>query len=112
MKAFDVRPDGSLGPVRMLRAGIGAGTMSEGNLDGMECDEHGNIWTSGPGGVWGAEPPTASGSARTRTPEICGSVAVRWAGPHDAVPHHHDHGAPAADEGALRTPARPRIRTT
>jgi gluconolactonase len=38
IKAFDVRPDGSLGPVRMVRDKIGSGTMQEGNLDGMECD--------------------------------------------------------------------------
>ena len=37
--------------LRMFRDHIGQGTMGEGNLDGMECDEHGNIWTSGPGGV-------------------------------------------------------------
>jgi gluconolactonase len=56
IKAFDVRPDGSLGPVRMLRDKIGQGTMAEGNLDGMECDALGNIWTSGPGGVWILDP--------------------------------------------------------
>ena len=29
-----------------------AGVMAEGNVDGMECDALGNVWTSGPGGVW------------------------------------------------------------
>ena len=73
IKAFDVRPDGSLGPVRMLRDKIGSGEMQEGNLDGMECDARGNIWTSGPGGVWVLDPQGERIGA-IRTPEICGSV--------------------------------------
>ena len=47
--------------------------MGEGNLDGMECDEHGNIWTSGPGGVWVLD-PNGERIGAIRTPEICGSV--------------------------------------
>jgi gluconolactonase len=73
IKAFDVRPDGSLGPVRMFRDKIGSGTMQEGNLDGMECDALGNIWTSGPGGVWVLD-PQAERIGAIRTPEVCGSV--------------------------------------
>jgi gluconolactonase len=73
IKAFDVRPDGSLGPCRMFRDGIGGGEMKEGNLDGMECDALGNIWTSGPGGVWVLNPDGKRIGA-IRTPEICGSV--------------------------------------
>ena len=57
----------------MFREGIGRGTMEEGNLDGMECDEHGNIWTSGPGGVWVLD-PSGERIGAIRTPEICGSV--------------------------------------
>jgi gluconolactonase len=73
IKAFDVNPDGSLGPCRMFRDKIGAGTMAEGNLDGMECDALGNIWTSGPGGVWVLD-PHGERIGRISTPEICGSV--------------------------------------
>jgi gluconolactonase len=47
--------------------------MGEGNLDGMECDERGNIWTSGPGGVWVLD-PAGERIGAIRTPEICGSV--------------------------------------
>jgi gluconolactonase len=47
--------------------------MGEGNLDGMECDALGNIWTSGPGGVWVLD-PTGTRIGAIRTPEICGSV--------------------------------------
>jgi gluconolactonase len=58
---------------RMLRDGVGKGEMSEGNLDGMECDALGNIWTSGPGGVWVLD-PSGERIGRIVTPEICGSV--------------------------------------
>jgi gluconolactonase len=74
IKAYDVAIDGSLHNCRLLRAEIGRGTMGEGNLDGMECDSLGNIWTSGPGGVWVLD-PQGTQIGVIRTPEICGSVA-------------------------------------
>ena len=52
VKVFDVTADGSLGPSRLLHEGIGSGVPREGNVDGMECDELGNVWVTGPGGVW------------------------------------------------------------
>ena len=55
--------------------------MGEGNLDGMECDEHGNIWTSGPRGVWVLNPDGERIGA-IRTPEICGSVVFGGADLH------------------------------
>jgi gluconolactonase len=73
IKVYDVAKDGSLSNCRMFRDEIGRGTMEEGNLDGMECDEHGNIWTSGPGGVWVLD-PSGDKIGGIRTPEICGSV--------------------------------------
>lgn len=73
IKVYDVADDGSLSNKRLFRGGIGRGEMGEGNLDGMECDEHGNIWTSGPGGVWVLDTDGERIGA-IRTPEICGSV--------------------------------------
>jgi gluconolactonase len=73
IKVYDVAADGTLSNCRMYRDGIGEGTMEEGNLDGMECDEHGNIWTSGPGGVWIID-PRGERIGTIKTPEICGSV--------------------------------------
>ena len=52
VKVFDVAPDGSLSKARLIHAGIGTGVPGTGNVDGMECDEHGNVWVTGPGGVW------------------------------------------------------------
>ena len=73
IKVYDVAANGSLSNRRMFRDKIGTGTMGEGNLDGMECDEHGNIWTSGPGGVWVLN-PAGERIGAIRTPETCGSV--------------------------------------
>jgi len=53
IKVFDVRPDGSLANGRLFAENIGTGELEKGGLvDGMKCDERGNIWVTGPGGVW------------------------------------------------------------
>ena len=97
IKVFDVAPDGTLSNGRVLRAGIGmtqdeveAATagLSEaerhrvlhdaGALDGMKCDERGNVWTTGPGGVWVLS-PDGEEIGRLRTPEVAGNLT--WGGP-------------------------------
>ena len=77
IKVFDVAPDGSLSGCRLLLGEIGRGVMAEGNVDGMECDALGNVWTSGPGGVW-VITPEGERIGRIETPEVCGSVV--WGG--------------------------------
>ena len=77
VKVLDVAPDGSLGPSRLLHEGIGTGVPREGNVDGMECDEHGNVWVTGPGGVW-VLTPDGELLGVVETPEVCGSLA--WGG--------------------------------
>jgi gluconolactonase len=52
IKVYDVNADGSLSNGRMFFEGIGSGIIEEGIPDGMKCDERGNIWVTGPGGVW------------------------------------------------------------
>ena len=44
--------DGSLANRRRFFSGIGTGVIEEGIPDGMKCDERGNIWVTGPGGIW------------------------------------------------------------
>jgi len=56
IKVYDVEPDGSLSNGRMFFEGIGSGVIEEGIPDGMKCDEQGNIWVTGPGGVWVISP--------------------------------------------------------
>jgi gluconolactonase len=77
VKAFDVDPDGSLRNGRLFADGIGTGVPREGNVDGMECDELGNVWVTGPGGVW-VLTPAGEHIGTVETPEVCGSLA--WGG--------------------------------
>ena len=44
--------DGTLSNGRMFFEGIGTGVIEDGIPDGMKCDERGNIWVTGPGGIW------------------------------------------------------------
>ena len=52
IKVFDVNADGTLANSRMFFEGIGTGVIEEGIPDGMKVDELGNIWVTGPQGVW------------------------------------------------------------
>jgi gluconolactonase len=52
IKVYDVNPDGSLANGRMFFEGIGSGIIEEGIPDGMKCDERGNVWVTGPVGIW------------------------------------------------------------
>ena len=52
IKVWDLGEDGSLSNGRMFFEGIGTGVIEEGIPDGMKCDERGNIWVTGPGGIW------------------------------------------------------------
>jgi gluconolactonase len=52
IKVWDVAGDGSLSNGRMFFEGVGSGVIEEGIPDGMKCDERGNIWVTGPGGIW------------------------------------------------------------
>jgi gluconolactonase len=50
--SFPRDDDGRLGDPSPFVSGVGDGVFEQGILDGMACDEHGNLWTTGPGGVW------------------------------------------------------------
>jgi gluconolactonase len=56
IKVYDVQQDGSPANGRMFFEGIGSGVIEEGIPDGMKSDERGNIWVTGPGGVWVISP--------------------------------------------------------
>jgi gluconolactonase len=49
---YDVSDDGSLSNGRRFFSAIGTGVIEEGIPDGMKSDERGNIWVTGPGGIW------------------------------------------------------------
>ena len=77
VKAFDVAPDGAVANSRVLHAGIGTGEPRSGNVDGMECDELGNVWVTGTGGVWVLS-PAGERVGVIRAPEVVGSLC--WGG--------------------------------
>ena len=56
IRVFDVRSDGTLADAGMFFDGVGTGVIEEGIPDGMKCDEDGNVWVTGPGGVWVISP--------------------------------------------------------
>ena len=56
IKVWDVDADGAISNGRMFFEGVGSGVIEEGIPDGMKCDERGNIWVTGPGGIWVISP--------------------------------------------------------
>lgn len=55
IRIFDVNADGSLQAGRVFADGIIDAELP-GGVDGMKCDERGNVWVTGPGGVWIFDP--------------------------------------------------------
>lgn len=52
IRVFDIQADGQLKNDRIFVENVGTGDFEVGVVDGMKCDEHGNIWVTGPGGIW------------------------------------------------------------
>lgn len=78
IRAFDVAADGRLSGSRIFAAGIGSGDYAEGVVDGMKCDEHGNVYVTGPRGIW-VLAPDGRPLGVIRMPEIAGNL--NWGGP-------------------------------
>src|SRR3954447_7261693 len=56
IRVFDRQADGTIGNGRMFFDNIGSGVIEEGIPDGMKVDERGNVYVTGPGGVWVISP--------------------------------------------------------
>ena len=79
IRVFDVQEDGSISGSRVLADGIGKGDLSTGELvDGMKSDERGNIWVTGPKGVW-VFSPEGEHLGTVEVPENVGNI--NWGGP-------------------------------
>jgi gluconolactonase len=52
IRIYDVEDDGSLSGGREFFTGVGSGVIEEGIPDGMKVDEQGNVWVTGPRGLW------------------------------------------------------------
>lgn len=77
IRAFDVAPDGRLSGSRVFADGIGKGDYDEGVVDGMKCDELGNVYVTGPRGIW-VIGPQGKLLGVIRMPEIAGNL--NWGG--------------------------------
>jgi len=64
IRAYDVHSDGTVGPARIFHRYTGP---ERGVPDGMKCDMAGNVWCTGPGGIW-VHDPTGRPIVRIRTP--------------------------------------------
>ena len=79
IRVFDVEADGALANGRLFAENIGDGDLAKGGLvDGMKCDERGNVWVTGPSGVWVFAPDGAHLGV-VEIPESVGNV--HWGGP-------------------------------
>jgi gluconolactonase len=78
IRVYDVAADGSLSSGRVFADGIGDGVIENGVVDGMKCDERGNVWACGPGGIWVVD-PEGRHLGTVATPEFPGNLA--WGGP-------------------------------
>jgi gluconolactonase len=77
IRVYDVEADGTLANGRLFFDNIGSGVIEEGIPDGMKCDERGNIWVTGPGGVWIIS-PRGEHLGVVEVPENVGNLA--WGG--------------------------------
>ena len=77
IRAFDVAPDGSLSGSRIFAEHGRHGDYDEGVVDGMKCDEHGNIYVTGPRGIWVIS-PQGTHLGIILMPEIAGNL--NWGG--------------------------------
>jgi gluconolactonase len=78
IRVYDVAPDGALSNGRLFFDHIGTGVIEEGIPDGMKCDKRGNIWVTGPGGVWVIS-PQGEHLGVVEVPENVGNIG--WGGP-------------------------------
>ncbi|MGH6798223.1 MAG: SMP-30/gluconolactonase/LRE family protein, partial [Roseiarcus sp.] len=77
IRVFNVAPDGSLSGERVFASGIQS-SVQGGKPDGMKCDERGNVWVTGPGGVW-VYAPSGELIGKLHIPEVVANLA--WGGP-------------------------------
>ena len=76
IRVFDVSANGSLANGRLFASGIVSST-EPGGPDGMKCDERGNVWVTGPGGLW-VYAPSGDLIGKLRAPEPVANLA--WGG--------------------------------
>jgi gluconolactonase len=77
IRAFELREDGRLGRESVFADSIGNGVFADGIVDGMKCDVSGNVWVTGPEGIWVFD-PSGNRLGIVRIPELVGNF--HWGG--------------------------------
>jgi gluconolactonase len=83
VRVFDVQSDGMLANGRVFADGIGVwdnewGPKKGGIVDGMKCDARGDVWVTGPGGIWVFAP---DGEHLGVVPTPPSTANMHWGGP-------------------------------
>jgi gluconolactonase len=78
IRVFDVAADGTIKNGRLFFVEESSEEMGEGNPDGMKVDERGNVYCTGPGGIWVIS-PEAEHLGVIRVPEKAANL--NWGGP-------------------------------
>lgn len=73
--AFDIAANDSLINPRMFHDATEAGKTDKGGPDGLKVDSRGNVFATGPGGVWIFD-KNAKVLGKIRVPEACSNVAL------------------------------------
>jgi gluconolactonase len=79
VRAFDVRADATTENERLFIEQPGTGDVWDGAPDGMACDEHGNLWATGPHGIWVVS-PQARVLGIVHTPKFASNLCFGGAG--------------------------------
>jgi gluconolactonase len=78
LRRFSVDADGTLSGGELILGDIGSDDdAGAGHCDGMKCDEQGNVWVTGPGGVWVVD-PDGEHLGTVEVPEHTGNL--NWGG--------------------------------
>src|SRR5262249_19315354 len=78
IRAFDVRPDGTIENGRVFVEQPGTDRMENGVPDGLKADERGGLWATGPFGVWVIS-PEAEVLGIVKTPAFASNL--NWGAP-------------------------------
>ena len=76
--AHDLDEAGTLSNRRVFASGMRGARIKDGIVDGMKCDRHGNVWVTGPGGIW-VHSPAGELLGVIEFPETVGNM--HWGGP-------------------------------
>ena len=76
VRVFDVAVDGALSERGIFASGLRSESEA-GAPDGMKCDALGNVWATGPGGVW-VYAPSGELIGKLVAPEVVANLA--WGG--------------------------------